>query len=104
MTQRAIRKGIRRGTLSEEQIAKLDEIGMLWTVREKDRWLEYYKAAEAYAREFGDLCVPDTYVTPDGVKLGQWLSNLKAQYKRSGKGRYLTKERIAALDRIGNPL
>ena len=101
LTQRAIRKGIRRGTLSEEQIAKLDEIGMLWTVREKDRWPEYYKAAEAYAREFGHLCVPDAYVTPDGVKLGQWLSNLKAKYKRGEKGCYLTKERIAALEGIG---
>ena len=35
------------------------------------------------------------------MKLGQWVSNLKAQYKRSGKGCYLTKECIAALDRIG---
>ena len=101
LTQRAIRKGLQRGTLSEERIAMLDAIGMLWTVREKDRWPEYYAAAEAYAREFGHLCVPDAYVTQDGVKLGKWLTTLKVQYKRGGKGRYLTQERIAALDRIG---
>lgn len=59
LTQCAIRKGLQRGNLSEERIAMLDEIGMLWTVRKQDRWPEYYAAAEAYAREFGHLCVPD---------------------------------------------
>ena len=101
LTQRAVRKGLQRGTLSEERIAKLEEIGMLWTVREQDRWPEYFAAAEAYAREFGRLCVPDAYVTPDGVKLGKWLSTLKVQRRRGGRGRYLTRERIAALDRLG---
>lgn len=101
LTQRAVRKGLQRGTLSGEQIAKLDGIGMLWTVREQDRWPEYFAAAEAYAREFGRLCVPDAYVTPDGVKLGKWLSTLKVQRRRGGRGRYLTRERIAALDRLG---
>ena len=101
LTQRAVRKGLQRGVLSEERIAKLDEIGMCWTVREQDRWPEYFSAAEAYVREFGHLCVPKAYVTPDGLKLGKWLGTLKAQRKRRGKGRYLTRERIAALDRIG---
>ena len=101
LTQRAVRKGLQRGNLSEERIAMLDAIGMEWIVRERDRWTEYYAAAEAYAREFGHLCVPAAYVTPDGVKLGKWLTTLKVQYKRGGRGRYLTPERVAALDRIG---
>ncbi len=46
----------------------LDAIGMLWIVREKDKWTEYFAAAETYAREFGHLCVPDAYVAPDGVR------------------------------------
>ena len=101
LTQRAVRKGLQRGVLSEERIAKLNEIGMCWTVREQDRWQEYFAAAEAYAREFGHLCVPKAYVTSNGVKLGKWLGTLKVQRKRLGKGRYLTRERIAALDRLG---
>lgn len=100
-TQRAVRKGVQRGVLSEERIAKLDEIGMCWTVREQDRWPEYFAAAEAYAREFGNLCVPYAYVTPDGMRLGKWLGALKAQRKRHESGQYLTRERIAALDRLG---
>lgn len=100
-TQRAVRKGLQRGTLDEERIRMLNEIGMLWTVREKDRWPEYFAAAESYAREYGHLCVPDAYVDKSGVKLGKWLSTLKVQRKRSGRGRYLTPERISALDRLG---
>ena len=100
-TQRVLRKSSQRGALSDEQIAKLDEIGMCWTVREKDRWPEYFAAAETYAREFGNLCVPYTYVTQDGVKLGRWLCSLKVQRKRCVKGCYLTEERIAALDKLG---
>lgn len=101
LTQRAVRKGLQRGNLSEERIAMLDAIGMEWIVRERDRWTEYYAAAEAYAHEYGYLYVPVAYVTPDGIKLGKWLTTLKVQYKRGGKGRYLTPERIAALNRIG---
>lgn len=100
-TQRAVRKGLQRGTLSEERIRMLNEIGMLWIVREKDRWPEYFAAAEAYFREFGHLCVPNAYVAPGGVKLGKWLGTLKVQRKRGGRGRYLTPDRIAALDRLG---
>lgn len=100
-TQRAVHKGLQRGTLDEERIRMLNEIGMLWTVREKDRWPEYFAAAESYAREYGHLCVPDAYVDKSGVKLGKWLSTLKVQRKRSGRGRYLTPERISALDRLG---
>ena len=100
-TQRAVRKGLQRGILNEERIALLDSIGMLWTVREQDRWTTYYGAAKAYSQEFGHLCVPALYVSPDGVKLGEWLRSLKGQRKRNGKGRYLTKERIALLDELG---
>lgn len=40
-------------------------------------------------------------MTHGGVKLGKRLGTLKTQRKRRGKGQYLTKERIAALDRLG---
>lgn len=100
-TQRAVRKGLLKGVLSEEQIAKLNAIEMRWTVREQDRWPEYFASAEAYVRKFGNLRIPYEYVTSDGVKLGQWLTYLRAQRKRGGEGRYLTKDRIAALDKLG---
>lgn len=100
-TQRAVRKGLQRGTLDEGRIKLLDEIGMLWTVREQDRWTEYFAAAESYVKKFGHLCVPNAYVDENGVKLGKWLGTLKVQRKRGGKGRYLTPDRIAALDWLG---
>ena len=99
--QRAIRKGFIGGVLSEERIAKLDAIGMCWTIRERDRWPEYFAAAEDYAKTYGHLSVPCTYSTPAGVKLGKWLSFLKTKRKQHGEGQYLTRERIAALDKLG---
>ena len=87
--------------LSEERIAKLDEIGMCWTVREHDRWAEYFAAAEDYTKTFGHLSVPSSYTTSDGVKLGKWLSFLKTKRRQYGEGQYLTHERISALDRLG---
>ena len=100
-TQRAIWKGFSRGVLSGERITKLDAIGMCWTVREKERWLEYFAAAEDYAKRFGHLNVPCSYTTSDGVRLGKWLSFLKTKRKQNGGGQYLTRERIAALDKLG---
>ena len=99
-TQRAIRKGFSRGVLSGEWIAKLNAIGMCWTVREKERWPEYFAAAD-YAKRFDHLNVPCSYTTSDGVKLGKWLSFLKTKRKQNGEGQYLTRERIAALDKLG---
>lgn len=57
LIQRAVRKGLQWGVLSEERIAKLGGIRMCWTVREQDRWPEYFAAAETHAAEFGHLCV-----------------------------------------------
>lgn len=99
--QRAIRKGFGCGVLSEERIAKLNAIGMCWTVRKHDRWSEYFAAAAGYAKRFGHFNVPCSYTTSDGVKLGKWLSFLKTKRKQDGEGRYLNRERIAALDKLG---
>ena len=58
--QRSIRKGFSRGVLNEERIAKLNAIGMCWTVREHNRWPEYFAAAD-YANTFGHLNVPSAW-------------------------------------------
>ena len=97
-TQRAIRKGTQHGALSEEQIAKLDAIGMFWTVRKKeDRWEEYYAAAEKYAAEYGNLKIPNRYMTPDGLPLGTWSKMMRQLYKA---GR-LDPSRAERLEAIG---
>ena len=94
-TQRLVRKGLRRGVLSEERAAKLEDIGMVWQIR-SDGWTRYYKAAKAYYEAHGDLRTPRTS-TFNGVELGIWLINMRAERKR---GR-LTGTQIAALDKLG---
>ena len=44
-------------------------------------WEEYYQAAVQYREEHGDLLIPQRYVTEDGCRLGQWLSNLRTRYR-----------------------
>lgn len=61
-------------------------------------WEFMYGEAEKYYRENGDLLPPQTFVTEDGYKLGQWIVSQRTN--RSKNDPSLTEERIAKLDRI----
>ena len=87
-------------SLSDEQVEKLNKIGMLWTSVIKDRWLTNYNYARRYYEENGNLVVPYAYeITDDGsnVKLGVWISSQRDSY---AKGR-LRDEQISMLEEIG---
>ena len=99
--QKDIRKGTARGVLTEDQIRLLDEIGMSWDGLIDGRWNVHFTALCTYHEAHGDVNVPYGYVTPDGVKLGQWIKKLRSYKASSLKMNYLTPERIAALDRLG---
>lgn len=61
------RQRFEKKTISEEQIQKLNEIGMLWTAPKKEgKWFKIYKRARDYYDEHGDVLVPQSYVCPDG--------------------------------------
>ncbi len=100
MTQRAVRRGEQFGVLGEDRIKKLDDIGMFWGSYRDLSWERYFKAAQSYFSEHGNLKVPALY-SNGGVKLGAWISNLRTYRKNGLKSNYLTPERIAALDSIG---
>lgn len=106
-TQRRVRKGKSRGTLTESQIVRLDGIGMIWETRSETAWNRNFAAAKAYYDQHGDLTVPAQYKTPDGVELGRWLNNLRqsAAEKQGAKAKKnnmrLTPQRRAQLDAIG---
>ncbi len=63
-------------TLTERQIRQLDELDMVWDVGD-ELWRKYYTAAQEYRNAYGNLNVPLTYVTPEGIKLGTWLARVK---------------------------
>lgn len=97
--QRSLRAGrLKRGTPpDEEQIARLDAIGMVWDKGVDRKWEQGYAAAAAYKAAHGDLNVPGDYRGPDGLVLKSWLQNQRKRY-RSGR---LEADRKRRLDAIG---
>lgn len=69
--QRAAHKA---GELPQEQVERLDALGMDWTNRNDRKWMSLYDVAAAYYHEHGDLEIPSVYKTADGVWLGSWVS------------------------------
>ena len=69
----AAKKG-KAGELPQEQVERLDALGMDWTNRNDRKWMSLYDVAAAYYHEHGNLNVPSEYVTPDGVLLGKWVA------------------------------
>ena len=97
-TQRQIRKGKRTfGTLTQQQIERLDSIGMIWETRAETAWARGVEAARRYQRQYGDLQAPPGYQDETGFALGNWLKNTRAR-QRSGA---LTREQTAELEALG---
>ena len=102
VTQRRVREGQIPGNLTEQQIARLDRIGMYWGNRNDRQWNEGYQEAKRYFDAHGDLNVPADYVSPCGYNLGNWVK--RQRYTRQNPEKscaVLTEERIARLDEIG---
>jgi superfamily II DNA or RNA helicase len=80
IAQRQNRRGEKKGALplTQEQIQRLDRIGMNWEGRQKERWEQYYEAARAYFNEKGSLDVPYYYESGNGLSLGRWLYQQRA--------------------------
>lgn len=101
LTQKRVRTGDTPGILSAERIAKLDEIGMVWSGYRDIAWERNFEAAKEYYATFGNLNVVARYVTKTGLNLGAWIARLRILRKNQSQQRYLTPERIQALDEIG---
>ena len=101
LTQKRVRTGDAPGILSAERIAKLDEIGMVWSGYRDLAWERNYEAAKEYYDTFGNLNVVARYVTEGGLHLGSWLARLRDIRKNQSQQHYLTPDRIQALDEIG---
>ena len=96
---RAVYADRRTGVLNGERIRKLEEIGMTWAAV-SSQWEQNYREAADYFREHGDLLVPGTYVTPSGLKLGNWIAHLRMAKKGKGSQR-ITQDQIVRLEMIG---
>ena len=88
-----------KATISNEQILKLEDIGMVWDVSDY-QWNRMYELARIYYNEHCDLKIPSLYVTPSGEKLGQWIGCQRKAYNGKSTNK-ISKEQIEKLERIG---
>ena len=86
----------RRGTLTDEQIAQMEALGMRWETRQSLAFEKGYTYAKAYSAEHGAADAPYAYVTPDRFKLGVWLSKCREKYAKGA----LDGDKIAKLEAI----
>ena len=95
--QRDLRKGkIKGAPLTDEQIDRLDAIGMVWESKVEQAWNRGLEEAESYYASHGDLVVPTAYVSPDGFCLGRWISERRTK----GKNKH-SLEQQKQLDALG---
>ncbi|MCD8074956.1 MAG: Helicase associated domain protein [Lachnospiraceae bacterium] len=94
---RSLRAGTAKGTPpDEDQVKRLDAIGMNWENQFENKWEKGFQAASDYVKEYGNLLVPTKYVTENGQQLGVWMHRQRYLYK---KGR-LPAERIQRLESV----
>ena len=93
-----VRQRFKRGELSDERVAMLDEIGFAWKPKKQKAdsdWTTRYNDLVAYKQQHGHCNVPTR--CKEYRNLGTWVNNLRQHFKRGE----LSDERVAMLDKIG---
>ena len=96
-----MRQDYKKGVLAREAIERLEAIGVIWDVRDR-QWEEFYKAAQRFYQEHGNLKVAPSYVDPDGVRLGTWVQRQRRWYKQGRLSAGQIK-RLESIKMIWNP-
>lgn len=97
--QRQAREGkFQHRQLTQEQIRRLDAIGMNWGRSREERWNAFYSAARSYYCKNGNLDVSPKYKTPDGACLGMWVYDQRRNWRN---GKLSDPERYNRLAAIG---
>lgn len=86
----------KKENLNDDQIARLDQIGMVWDT-EKYKFEQGYRYLQQYYYKNSNLNVPTNYVSDDGFQLGYWLLQKRRQYRKNT----LKKEYIDILEEMG---
>lgn len=99
---RTAKNSRRRGYyLTDERIAILNKLGMIWD-KIDFQWEKNYQACVEYYERHRNLDIPANYITAEGLRVGAWIRRIrKARDGRLKGGARLTKEQIARLDAIG---
>lgn len=63
-------------------------------------WHRFFLEAQAYYSDHGNLMIPASYISPNGLKLGVWIQNQRSAYKRTSFYHLSVKE-VEMLEAIG---
>uniref|UniRef100_UPI0015D90DCD helicase associated domain-containing protein n=1 Tax=Chlamydia suis TaxID=83559 RepID=UPI0015D90DCD len=88
------RKTFKSSELSEDRIARLEEIGFVWDVLEEE-WEKNFLELQRFREEHGHCNVPHKY--PKSPQLSVWVSNQRKDFKKGD----LSEDRIARLEELG---
>ena len=94
-----LKRSYSAGELNEEQITRLESIEIIWNPFD-ERWMKMYLLAKAYFIQHGHLKIPAYYTTPNGAKLGMWLTTQRTA-NRGNPNYCMTDWRRGMLDEIG---
>jgi superfamily II DNA or RNA helicase len=91
-----------KGVLSDEQIARMDQLGFVWNYQDQkanETWMKWYRELENYSKEHGNPHVPRTHTN---TKLASWVWIQRMRRERITMNRpRLTLEQVALLDKLG---
>ena len=87
--------------LTDERERKLNEVGFIWSLRNRTDWNHRFEELIKFKQEYGHCIVPQLFTQNKG--LGKWVSKQREQYRRllDNKYSFMTKERIEKLNEIG---
>ena len=74
------RQDFKHGKISPERVAKLNEIGFVWGIRDKCGWMPRYRDLIEYRNEFGHCNVPQQY--KGNKALGPWVDKQRQKFKK----------------------
>jgi len=100
-SQRNIRNGNKAGKLTEVQIQRLENIGIVWESFTDAAWEEHFVEAKRYLDRYGDLNIPSNYVDGQGFALGKWLTRMRLKHQRLAELSNKEKEQLTRLEQIG---
>ena len=85
------KKKPKKGQFRVDEVQKMQEIGIVPQEQETP-WMRMFRVAQRYYLEQGNLDVPTTYITKDGMRLGTWISKQWGLYRRTSGEKRLTAE------------
>ena len=107
-TQRTRYKGISSSytKLSDEDVKKLEQIGMIWDTHDYD-WHNKYLLAKAFYEHYGHCNIPVIFKTKNGIDydengilLGSWIASQRQDYANIGNKDKEYEKRFNLLNKI----